>query len=433
MSVKPPNNPAWLKILRAIGAPIPESPVLLRAAGAWQENELADLACTYLGQGGFVDLAIPGTCQPATGQRNGLVVDVTGWTALRSLDGLLSLLQPQVSRLRANDRIVFLSGATTGVDWPRAAIAEAITGFAKSLAKELGSSGVTVNQLQLVERGEEATLPWLAFLLSRRSAFITGQTITVSQPRRHLGLAPGSLKGKLVAVTGAAQGIGLAIAEQFITEGAQLIGIDRPGNPALAREMSRIGGHALALDITAIDAPHQLRQQAQQFGEGLDVLVNNAGITRDKRFRRMPADAWQMALDVNLHAPYHLAESLAQNGLNDGGRIVFLSSISGIAGNAGQTNYALAKSGLIGLTHSLATALQNRRITVNAVAPGFIDTPMTAAIPFMIREVARRFNALSQGGLPQDVAELVAFLARPESGGVNGETLRVCGMNLIGR
>ena len=140
-----------------------------------------------------------------------------------------------------------------------------------------------------------------------------------------------------------------------------------------------------------------------------------------------------MALDVNLHAPYHLAESLAQNGLNDEGRIVFLSSISGIAGNAGQSNYALAKSGLIGLTRALAPAIANRRISVNAVAPGFIETPMTAAIPFMIREVARRFNALSQGGLPQDVAELVTFLARPEAGGVNGETIRVCGLNLIGR
>ena len=147
----------------------------------------------------------------------------------------------------------------------------------------------------------------------------------------------------------------------------------------------------------------------------------------------MPADYWQSALDVNLHAPYHLAESLAQNGLNDDGRIIFLSSISGVAGNAGQSNYALAKSGLIGLTHALAPAMQNRRITVNAVAPGFIETPMTAAIPFMIREVARRFNALSQGGLPQDVAELVVFLSRPESGGVNGETIRVCGLNQIGR
>jgi len=433
MSAAQNNNPTWLKLIRALGAPIPAAPILQRASGAWQEDELTDLAYTYLGQGGFIDLTVPSLRQHGATQRHGLVVDTTGWTDLRSLDGLLALLQQQAAQLHANDRIVLLTSATCGVDWQRATIAEAVTGFCKSLAKEFGSSGVTVNQLQVVARGEEAALPWLAFLLSCRSAFITGQSIAVTQPRRHLGLKPGSLQGKIVAVTGAAQGIGLAIAEQFVAEGAQLIGIDRPGNPQLETGMARIGGHALALDITAIDAPQQIRNKAAALGAGLDVLVNNAGVTRDKRFKRMPPDAWQMALDVNLHAPYHLAESLAQNGLNDEGRIVFLSSISGIAGNAGQSNYALAKSGLIGLTRALAPAIANRRISVNAVAPGFIETPMTAAIPFMIREVARRFNALSQGGLPQDVAELVTFLARPEAGGVNGETIRVCGLNLIGR
>ena len=427
------NNPTWLKLMRALGAPIPEAPLLQRASGAWRDDELQDVHYTYLGQGSFIDLALPGIRSAAEGQRQGIVVDATGWTDLRALDELLAMLQPRIAQLKANDRIVLLSHATSGVDWQRATIAEALTGFCKSLAKELGSKGITVNQLQVVARGEEATLPWLAFLLSKRSAFVTGQSIAVSIPRRHIGLKPAALQDKVVAITGAAQGIGLAIASQFAAEGAKVIGIDRPGNPALQSAMAAINAKALELDITATDAPQRIRDLAQQLGSGLDVLVNNAGITRDKRFKNMPADYWQSALDVNLHAPYHLAESLAQNGLNDDGRIIFLSSISGVAGNAGQSNYALAKSGLIGLTHALAPAMQNRRITVNAVAPGFIETPMTAAIPFMIREVARRFNALSQGGLPQDVAELVVFLSRPESGGVNGETIRVCGLNQIGR
>ena len=427
------NNPTWLKLMRALGAPIPEAPSLQRASGAWRDDELQDVHYTYLGQGSFIDLALPGIRSAAEGQRQGIVVDATGWTDLRALDELLAMLQPRIAQLKANDRIVLLSHATSGVDWQRATIAEALTGFCKSLAKELGSKGITVNQLQVVARGEEATLPWLAFLLSKRSAFVTGQSIAVSIPRRHIGLKPAALQDKVVAITGAAQGIGLAIASQFAAEGAKVIGIDRPGNPALQSAMAAINAQALELDITATGAPQRIRDLAQQLGSGLDVLVNNAGITRDKRFKNMPADYWQSALDVNLHAPYHLAESLAQNGLNDDGRIIFLSSISGVAGNAGQSNYALAKSGLIGLTHALAPAMQNRRITVNAVAPGFIETPMTAAIPFMIREVARRFNALSQGGLPQDVAELVVFLSRPESGGVNGETIRVCGLNQIGR
>ena len=427
------NNPAWLKIMRALGAPIPEAPLLQRASGAWRDDELQDVHYTYLGQGSFIDLALPGIRSAAEAERQGIVVDATGWTDLHALDELLAMLQPRITQLKANDRIVLLSHTTSGVDWQRAAIAEALTGFCKSLAKELGSKGVTVNQLQVVARGEEAALPWLAFLLSKRSAFISGQSIAVSLPRRHIGLKPTALHDKVVAITGAAQGIGLAIATQFAAEGAKVIGIDRPGNPALESAMSALNGQALALDITSADAPQLIRDAAAKLGSGLDVLVNNAGITRDKRFKNMPPDYWQSALDVNLHAPYHLAETLAQNGLNDEGRIIFLSSISGIAGNAGQSNYALAKSALIGLTHALAPAMQNRRITVNAVAPGFIETPMTAAIPFMIREVARRFNALAQGGLPQDVAELVTFLARPEAGGGSGETIRVCGLNQRGR
>ena len=263
------NNPTWLKLMRALGAPIPEAPLLQRASGAWRDDELQDVHYTYLGQGSFIDLALPGIRSAAEGQRQGIVVDATGWTDLRALDELLAMLQPRIAQLKANDRIVLLSHTTSGVDWQRATIAEALTGFCKSLAKELGSKGITVNQLQVVARGEEATLPWLAFLLSKRSAFVTGQSIAVSIPRRHIGLKPAALQDKVVAITGAAQGIGLAIASQFAAEGAKVIGIDRPGNPALQSAMAAINAQALELDITATDAPQRIRDLAQQLGSGL--------------------------------------------------------------------------------------------------------------------------------------------------------------------
>jgi 3-oxoacyl-[acyl-carrier protein] reductase len=169
---------------------------------------------------------------------------------------------------------------------------------------------------------------------------------------------------------------------------------------------------------------------ARHFRDGLDVIVHNAGVTKDRTLAKMPEDRWQSLMEVNLIAPERITERLLPL-LHDDGRIVCVSSMSGIAGNAGQTNYATSKAGVIGLVETLAPALE-RGITINAVAPGFIETQMTASMPIPVREAGRRMNSMRQGGLPVDVAETIAWLASPASSGVNGNVVRVCGQSLLG-
>jgi 3-oxoacyl-[acyl-carrier protein] reductase len=165
----------------------------------------------------------------------------------------------------------------------------------------------------------------------------------------------------------------------------------------------------------------------------VDIVVHNAGITRDRTVPRMTREDWDLVLDVNLVSQERInAELLTGNLIPDGGRIVSVASVSGIAGNRGQANYATAKAGVIGLVEFSAGELASRGIAINAVAPGFIETAMTAQMPFLLRAVGRRMNSMFQGGLPVDVAETVAYLASPGSAGVTGNVLRVCGQSLIG-
>jgi len=186
----------------------------------------------------------------------------------------------------------------------------------------------------------------------------------------------------------------------------------------------------VVLDICAEDAARQL---AEHLPDGLDILVHNAGITRDKTLANMTPEYWDAVLAVNLNAPQVLTKALLDSGtLQDNARVILLASISGIAGNRGQTNYAASKAGLIGLAQAWAPLLKERGISINAVAPGFIETQMTAHIPFALREAGRRMSSLGQGGLPQDVAEAVAWLSQPGSGAVSGQALRVCGQSLLG-
>jgi 3-oxoacyl-[acyl-carrier protein] reductase len=167
--------------------------------------------------------------------------------------------------------------------------------------------------------------------------------------------------------------------------------------------------------------------------DGVDIVVHNAGITRDKTLANMTPEFWDAVLAVNLNAPQVLTKALLDAGtLHDNGRVILLASISGIAGNRGQTNYAASKAGLIGLAQAWAPLLHERGISINAVAPGFIETQMTAHIPFALREAGRRMSSLGQGGLPQDVAEAVAWLAQPGTGAFTGQALRVCGQSVLG-
>ncbi|OSP41774.1 3-oxoacyl-ACP reductase, partial [Streptomyces sp. 13-12-16] len=221
-------------------------------------------------------------------------------------------------------------------------------------------------------------------------------------------------------------------AETLARDGAEVVVLDVPGAEADARRVAgRLGGRALPLDITAADAGARI---AEALPDGLDVLVHNAGITRDRRLVNMPAERWSPVLEVNLASVLRTTDALLAAGtLRRGGRIVATASIAGIAGNAGQTNYGASKAGITGLVRTLAPhALDGHGVTVNAVAPGFIETKMTAAVPLLIREAGRRMNSLAQGGLPVDVAETTAWLAHPASGAVNGQVVRVCGQSLLG-
>ncbi|RME20623.1 MAG: SDR family oxidoreductase [Deltaproteobacteria bacterium] len=186
------------------------------------------------------------------------------------------------------------------------------------------------------------------------------------------------------------------------------------------------------VDLAAGDAPDRVAGFfADSFG-GVDVVVHNAGVTRDKTLGGMDEARWGLTIDVNLRAVLRLHRALDPL-LRTHGRVVCLSSIAGLAGNVGQTNYATSKAGIVGFVEGAAPALGRRGIALNAVAPGFIETRLTAAIPVATREAARRLSNLSQGGLPADVAEAITFLCSPGAAALSGQVLRVCGGSLVGR
>jgi 3-oxoacyl-[acyl-carrier protein] reductase len=294
----------------------------------------------------------------------------------------------------------------------------ALEGFVRSAGKEV-RHGATA---QLVYADPEADLEsTLGFLLSGRSAYVSGQVIRVAAAVKD---APEDwsrpLAGKTAIVTGASRGIGAAIAEVLARDGADVICVDVPAQGQdLATVANGVGGTALQLDVTSDRAPATLAERRA------DIVVHNAGITRDRTLARMSEDEWDSVLAVNLESIERINAALT-----DVRRIVCVSSVSGIAGNRGQANYATSKAGVIGIVQEGAPKLAAG--TINAVAPGFIETRMTAAMPLATREAGRRMNSLAQGGLPVDVAETVAWLASPGSAGVNGNVVRVCGQSLIG-
>lgn len=369
-----------------------------------------------------------GTTGPAA-----VVLDATGVRDLDTLAEVHAALHPVVRSVAASGRIVVLGAPLDARDHHQAAAQQALEGFVRSLGKEIGR-GRTVNLVRLTDAA--AAESTLHFLLSPRSAYVSGQVIAVGTAGFEESDGPASrtlpLAGRTALVTGAARGIGEAVAETLARDGAHVVVLDVPQAEEDARRVAaRLGGTALTLDITAADAGERI---AAELPDGLDVLIHNAGITRDRRLVNMPADRWSPVLDVNLGSVLRTTDALlAKGALRTGGRIVATASIAGLAGNAGQTNYGASKAGVAGLVRSLAPrALAEHGVTVNAVAPGFIETRMTAAVPLFIREAGRRMNSLAQGGLPVDVAETTAWLAHPASGAVNGQVVRVCGQSLLG-
>ncbi|MET9915401.1 3-oxoacyl-ACP reductase [Streptomyces sp. NPDC006476] len=358
-----------------------------------------------------------------------VVLDATGVRDVETLAEVHAALHPVVRSVASSGRIVVLGAPLDPTDHHQAAAQQALEGFVRSLGKEIGR-GRTVNLVRLTDAA--AAESTLRFLLSPRSAYVSGQVIVVGAEAGATVDWELPLVGRTALVTGAARGIGAAVAEVLARDGARVVVLDVPQAEEDARRVAeRLGGRALALDITAPDAGARI---ADALPDGLDVLVHNAGITRDRRLVNMPAERWSSVLDVNLASVLRTTDALLDAGaLRRGGRIVATASIAGLAGNAGQTNYGASKAGVVGLVRSLAPrALAEHGVTVNAVAPGFIETTMTAAIPLFIREAGRRMNSLAQGGLPADVAETTAWLAHPASGAVNGQIVRVCGQSLLG-
>jgi 3-oxoacyl-[acyl-carrier protein] reductase len=336
-------------------------------------------------------------------------------------------------------RVVTISRPARGEDPARAAARGAVEGFLRSLAHEM-RGGATANGI-LVEDGvaldAPAALGALRFLLSARSAFVAGQLLTVSSAAGSASENPSlPLAGRTALVTGAARGIGAAIARTLAADGARLVVLDVPGaGTELSRLANELRAVPIQLDVTSATAGERLVSFLRERGLTLDAVVLNAGITRDKLLANMTPDRWDPVLAVNITSQITLAEALIEAGdvLGEQPRVVSLASTSGIAGNRGQTNYAASKAGVIAFVDALAARLEPLGGTANAVAPGFIETEMTARMPALTREVARRVNSLQQGGLPVDVAEAISFLSSAEAGGIRGETLRVCGQNMVGR
>lgn len=361
----------------------------------------------------------------------GLVFDASSLQRFEELDALRQFFQPALKNLDRCPHVVVLGRAPETLTDPQASsVQRALEGFTRSLAKEIRRGGTV--QLLHVDPGAEGQLEGaLRFLLSPKSAYISAQVLRLRPCAGQVSDWTRPLAGKTALVTGASRGIGAAIAETLARDGATVLLLDvPPAKDALDALAARLGGRSLALDICAEDAPARL---VEALPDGVDIVVHNAGITRDKTLAKMSEGLWESVIDVNLRAPQQLTAALLEAGtLRDDGRVVLIASLSGIAGNVGQTNYATSKAGLIGLAQSWAPTLAQRGISINAVAPGFIETSMTAAIPFTIREAGRRMNSMNQGGLPQDVAEAVAWFAQPGSGAVSGQVLRVCGQSLLG-
>ncbi len=478
------QNPQARKLVKTLGLPLPMPQSLARAKGPMEERPLHDyeivvgglpgegestlvaVLAKTLTQAGATPLVTGGAVLPAAfieqGEAwgrppRGLMLDalpdklrfdgmVFDATEIRDAAGLRSLYEffhPLIRNLSRCGRVVLLARPPATARTPEHAAAQAaIEGFVRSLGKELGKTGATANMIYVDEDADALVDGPLRFFLSKRSAFVSGQPLHVTartlDDESVAEFAPPwvrPLEGKVALVTGAARGIGRATAKLLADEGAHVVCLDRPADDELVSAVAReIDGTPLLVDVSDPEAPALIAKTLREDHGGVDIVVHNAGITRDKTLARMKPEHWDLTLAINLDAVVRITEALVDEDgpLLDDGRIIVLSSIAGIAGNLGQTNYSATKSGVIGYVRRLADELDGRGITVNAIAPGFIETRLTAAIPVMIREVGRRLSSLGQGGLPRDIGDAIVFLSTPGAQGLTANVLRVCGQSFVG-
>ena len=434
------QSPLGKILVKNLGLPAP-TPLERYTAG----DPLVDGTVVVGGTGRLVEslpglldtVGIASTVVTEDGQKyKGLVFDATGLTSADQLVALQQFFTPLMRSLASCPRVVVIGTPPEQCSGSERVAQRALEGFTRSLGKEIGRGG-TSQLVYVAEGAEGATTSTLAFLLSPKSAYVSGQVVRIGATGTTKAAAVADwqqpLAGKVALVTGASRGIGEQIARVLHRDGATVVGVDVPqAANELQSLMKELDGDWLTLDITAKDAPQRIAHHLSTKHGGVDVVVHNAGITRDKKLANMGEDRWESVIAVNLTAPERITrELLDQKVVNKGGSIVGVASIAGIAGNVGQTNYAASKAGVIGFVDSLKDELKDG-ITVNAVAPGFIITAMTAAVPLATREVGQRLNAMSQGGLPVDVAETIAWFASPGSTAVNGNVVRVCGQMMLG-
>lgn len=366
-----------------------------------------------------------------------LVFDATGITDSTQLEELWRFFHPTIRRVKSCGRVVVLGTQPELTGNAKEATAQrALEGFTRAVGKEI-RKGSAVNMVYVAPGAEDQIESTLRFFISPRSAYVSGQVARIVES---IGGDAGAidwnmpLAGKVALVTGASRGIGASISETLARDGAHVVGLDIPPlKEDLEKLMAKLGGSSIVEDITAEDAPKVIADFLAEHHNGVDIVVHNAGVTKDKTLGRMDEDKWSVLMDINLSSEERINdELLARQLVKANGRVICVSSMSGIAGGAGQTNYSTSKAGVIGLVQSTAPEWAKHGVTINAVAPGFIETQMTAAMPMGPREIGRRMNSMQQGGLPVDVAEGIAWYASPASTGLTGNVVRVCGQMLIG-
>ncbi|MDQ3104866.1 MAG: 3-oxoacyl-ACP reductase [Actinomycetota bacterium] len=423
---RPPRLERWVP-----GAPVVDGVVVL---GATADGHLARPVERQLAGLGVSTATALGDHQRA----KALVFDASGLRVVDDLAALHRFFTPVLRRLAPCGRVLVLGiPPELAADPVHSVARRALEGFTRSLAKELPGGG-TAQLLLVADGAEQALASTLAFLLSPRSAYVSGQVVRVGATGTlvpagvHEARRP--LAGRVVLVTGAARGIGAAMARVLSRDGATVVGLDVAAVASPLQAVSaEVGGDALVVDVTAPDAPHRIARHLRDRHDGVDVVVHNAGVARDRRLANMRPDRWDPVLRVNLAAPLAITQHLLAEGVvRRGGAVVGVASIAGIAGNDGQTNYATSKAGVVGLVDALSPVAAALGVSANAVAPGFIETEMTAAMPLFARTAGRRLNSLAQGGQPVDVAEAVGWFAAAGSSAVTGNVLRVCGQSLLG-